>query len=54
MEIDPALFRQMVEALKNSQESLTYFCHEHPDDDAGFLALLSVNNALEALKKAGH
>jgi hypothetical protein len=48
MQIDEALFKQMLSALLNSQESLTYFCHLHPNDDAADLALISVNQAIRA------
>ena len=51
MQISETLFKQMLSALLNSQERLTYFCQLHPDDDAGDLALTSVNEAIRAAKK---
>lgn len=48
MVIDPALFKQMLSALLNAQESLVYFCQLNPGDDAADLALTSVNEAIRA------
>lgn len=51
MEIDPALFKQMLSALLKAQESLVYFCQRHRNDDAADLALTSVAEAIRAANK---
>ncbi len=51
MQISETIFKQMLSALLNSQESLVYFCQLHPDDDAADLALSSVNEAIRAANK---
>lgn len=53
MRISPELFRQMLSALLNAQESLTYFCQIHEEDDAGELALQSVIQAIIEAQKVG-